>query len=74
LADQAARIHLTWQRELVRLHPDAIVVVGTPPGLAGKRQAATIPTILAPAADPLRTGLVTSLAHPDWQRSLEYRS
>lgn len=51
--------------ELVRLKPDAIVVVGTPPGLAAKRQTTTIPIILAPAADPLRTGLVTSLAHPD---------
>jgi putative tryptophan/tyrosine transport system substrate-binding protein len=50
--------------ELVRLKPDAIVVVGTPPGIAAKRQTATIPIILAPAADPLRTGLVTSLAHP----------
>ena len=50
--------------ELVRLKPDAIVVVGTPPGLAAKRQTATIPIILAPAADPLRTGLVTSLANP----------
>lgn len=40
------------------------MVVGTPPGLAAKRQTATIPIILAPAADPLRTGLVTSLAHP----------
>lgn len=50
--------------ELVRLKPDAIVVVGTPPGIAAKRQTSTIPIILAPAADPLRTGLVTSLAHP----------
>ena len=50
--------------ELVRLKPDAIVVVGTPPGIAAKRQTATIPIILAPAADPLRSGLVTSLAHP----------
>jgi ABC-type uncharacterized transport system substrate-binding protein len=51
--------------ELVRLNPDAIVVVGTPTGLAAKRQTTIIPIILAPAADPLRTGLVTSLAHPD---------
>jgi len=50
--------------ELVRLKPDAIVVVGTPPGLAAKRQTATIPIVLAPAADPLRTGLVANLAHP----------
>jgi putative tryptophan/tyrosine transport system substrate-binding protein len=50
--------------ELVRLKPDAIVVVGTPTSLAAKRQTRTIPIIMAPAADPLRTGLVASLTHP----------
>jgi putative tryptophan/tyrosine transport system substrate-binding protein len=50
--------------ELARLTPDAIVVVGTPPALAAKRQTTTIPIIMAPAADPLRTGLVTSLSRP----------
>jgi len=50
--------------ELVRLNPDVIVVVGTPPALAAKRQTATIPIIMAPAADPLRTGLVASLSRP----------
>ena len=50
--------------ELVRLAPHAIVVVGTPPALAAKRQTTTIPIIMAPNADPLRTGLVTSLSRP----------
>ena len=50
--------------ELVRLNPDVIVVVGTPPALAAKRQTSTIPIIMAPAADPLRTGLVASLSRP----------
>ena len=50
--------------ELARVAPDAIVVVGTPPALAAKRQTATIPVILAPAADPLRSGLVASLSRP----------
>jgi putative ABC transport system substrate-binding protein len=50
--------------ELVRLGPEAIVVVGTPPALAAKRQTTTIPIIMAPAADPLRTGLAASLARP----------
>src|SRR5262245_42713464 len=50
--------------ELARLAPDAIVVVGTPPALAAKRQTTTIPIILAPAADPLRSGLVASLSRP----------
>jgi putative ABC transport system substrate-binding protein len=50
--------------ELIRLGPDAMVVVGTPPALAAKRQTTTIPIIMAPAADPLRLGLVASLARP----------
>src|SRR5262245_25535167 len=51
-------------RELARLGLDAIVVVGTPPALAAKRQTTTIPIIMAPAADPLRSGLVASLSRP----------
>jgi putative ABC transport system substrate-binding protein len=50
--------------ELAHLAPDAIVVVGTPPALAAKRQTTSIPIILAPAADPLRSGLVASLSRP----------
>jgi putative tryptophan/tyrosine transport system substrate-binding protein len=50
--------------ELAGLAPDAIVVVGTPPALAAKRQTTTIPIIMAPAADPLRSGLVASLSRP----------
>jgi ABC transporter substrate binding protein len=48
--------------ELVRLSPDAIVIVGTPPALAAKRQTKTIPIIMAPAGDPLPLGLAASLA------------
>jgi putative ABC transport system substrate-binding protein len=50
--------------ELSNLAPDAIVVVGTPPALAAKRQTTAIPIIMAPAAEPLRTGLVASLSRP----------
>jgi putative tryptophan/tyrosine transport system substrate-binding protein len=50
--------------ELAGLAPDAIVVVGTPPALAAKRQTTIIPIIMAPAADPLRSGLVASLSRP----------
>jgi putative tryptophan/tyrosine transport system substrate-binding protein len=50
--------------ELAGLAPDAIVVVGTPPALAAKRQTTTIPIIMAPAADPVRSGLVASLSRP----------
>jgi putative tryptophan/tyrosine transport system substrate-binding protein len=47
--------------ELAGFAPDAIVVVGTPPALAAKRQTNSIPIIIAPATDPLRSGLVASL-------------
>ena len=50
--------------ELARSAPDAMVVVGTPPALAAKRQTTTIPIIMGPAADPLRSGLVASLSRP----------
>ena len=50
--------------EIAGLAPDAIVVVGTPPALAAKRQTTTVPIIMAPAADPLRSGLVASLSRP----------
>jgi putative ABC transport system substrate-binding protein len=50
--------------ELVRSAPDALVVVGTPPAVAAKRQTTTIPIIMGPAADPLRSGLVASLSRP----------
>ena len=50
--------------ELVRSAPDAIVVVGTPPALAAKRQTTTIPIIMGPAADPLRSGLIACLSRP----------
>ena len=48
----------------MRLAPDAIVVVGTPSALAAKLQTTAIPIIMAPTADPLRTGVVASLARP----------
>ena len=50
--------------ELARSAPDAMVVVGTPTALAAKRQTTTIPIIMGPAADPLRSGLVASLSSP----------
>src|SRR5499425_70210 len=46
--------------ELARSAPDAMVAVGPPPALAAKRQTATIPITMGPAADPLRSGLVAS--------------
>ncbi len=51
-------------QELIALDPAAIVLTGTSAALALRRQTTTIPIVLAPVGDPLRTGLVKSLSHP----------
>jgi putative tryptophan/tyrosine transport system substrate-binding protein len=48
--------------ELVKLHPDAIVTVATPPAIAAKRATTTIPIVMATTGDPVRLGVVTSYA------------
>jgi ABC-type uncharacterized transport system substrate-binding protein len=50
--------------ELVELKPDLIVTVATAQALAAKRATTTIPVVMATAGDPLRLGVVTSLARP----------
>jgi putative ABC transport system substrate-binding protein len=50
--------------ELVRLKVDVIVTAGTPPTQAAMRATTTIPIIMVSIGDPLRTGLVASLARP----------
>ena len=50
--------------ELVRLKVDIIVAAATPAILAAKNATSTIPIVMAPAADPVGTGLITSLARP----------
>jgi ABC-type uncharacterized transport system substrate-binding protein len=49
--------------EFARLKVDIIVVQGTPATIAAKQTTAVIPIISAAMADPVRTGLVASLAH-----------
>jgi putative ABC transport system substrate-binding protein len=51
--------------ELVRLNVVIIVASETPAVHAAKRATTTIPIVMAPAGDPLATGLVTSLARPE---------
>jgi putative ABC transport system substrate-binding protein len=50
--------------ELVSLKVDIIVAGGTPAPLAAKHATSTIPIVMAAAGDPVRTGLVASLAKP----------
>jgi putative tryptophan/tyrosine transport system substrate-binding protein len=50
--------------ELVRLNVSVIVTSGTPATLAAKQATTTIPIVMASAGDPVRSGLVSSLAHP----------
>jgi putative tryptophan/tyrosine transport system substrate-binding protein len=50
--------------ELVHLGPDVIVTNGTPAALAAKRATRMIPIVMAAVGDPVRAGIVASLAHP----------
>jgi len=50
--------------ELVALKVDVIVVTSTPAALAVKQATRTIPIVFTWAADPVGSGLVTSLARP----------
>ena len=50
--------------ELVRLKVDIIVTIGPSATLAAKKASGTIPIVIASAADPVGTGLVSSLARP----------
>ncbi len=50
--------------ELVRLKVDTIVTIGPNTTLAAKKASGTIPIVMASAADPVGTGLVSSLAQP----------
>ena len=49
---------------LVRLNVNIIVTSGTPATLAAKQATTTIPIVITGAGDPVRSGLVSSLAHP----------
>jgi len=50
--------------ELVALKVDVIVAPNTPAALAARQATRTIPIVFAVAADPVTSGLVTSLARP----------
>ena len=50
--------------ELVHLKVDVILTVNTPAAQAAKNATATIPIVMTRVADPIRMGLVPSLARP----------
>jgi putative ABC transport system substrate-binding protein len=50
--------------ELAKLKVDVIVAVNTPSVQAAKRASATIPIVMLRVADPVKTGLVSSLSRP----------
>ena len=49
---------------MVSLKADVIVTTGTPGTLAAKQATKTIPIVMASSGDPVRSGLVASLARP----------
>ena len=59
-----AALFRDFAAEMVRLNVDVIVVVTTPAALAVKNATTTIPIVHPNAIDPLKTGLIASLAHP----------
>ena len=55
----------TLADELVRLRVNLILALNTPAAIAAKRATSTIPIVIARVTDPVRSGLVSSLARPD---------
>lgn len=60
---KSERLH-ALAKELVQLRVDVIVARGTAPARAAKEVTTTIPIVMAPADDPVGTGLVSNLARP----------
>jgi len=50
--------------ELVHLRVDLLFAEGTPSALAAKQATRTLPIVFSPIADPIGSGLVTTLARP----------
>ena len=50
--------------DLVRLKVSVIVAAATPASLAAKAASKTIPIVIVAVGEPVKTGLVASLAHP----------
>jgi putative tryptophan/tyrosine transport system substrate-binding protein len=63
-ANSRAELLRPFAEELVRLKVEIIVTRGTAATLAAKNATSTLPIIMYAAADPVRAGLVASLARP----------
>jgi ABC-type uncharacterized transport system substrate-binding protein len=63
-ADGKFELLPAFAAELVRLKVELIVAAGTPAAIAAKNATASIPIVMASAGDPVRSGLVASLARP----------
>ena len=64
-ADEKADLLPDQAAELIRLKVDVIVTgFGTVPALAAKKATNTIPIVFSVVADPVRSGIVSSLARP----------
>jgi putative ABC transport system substrate-binding protein len=63
-ANGSAELLRTSAEELVRLKVEIIMTNGTPAALAAKNATTTIPIVMATVSDPVRAGLVASLARP----------
>ncbi len=53
-----------FAQQLASASPDLIVVTGTPGALAAQRFARDIPTVFLGVSDPVKSGIVASLARP----------
>jgi putative ABC transport system substrate-binding protein len=51
-------------KEIVDLHPDAIVAEATPAIAAAQRATKSIPIVMAPSTDPIGSGFVDTFARP----------
>jgi putative ABC transport system substrate-binding protein len=58
-------LYAEFAAEFVRLKVDVIVTAGTDATLVLKKTTSEIPIVFAAVGDPIGTGIVASLAHPD---------